>query len=250
MVSTQSNWYVRFGCLAPIIGIFSLFYFINRDAFLPGFVFFGLFFGFAVIFLILSTRAEEKVKAKQLEHLETYKPTNSRFEESHSFVSDDLMSKIAIDEKNRRLYFWEPTPLVDGTRVKKAFLKMPYVLSDYSYDQLLAYEIYENGIRKQTFVKVAEGTEDRIEALGQSVEPIIDKKMSLTRKTILRKIATIEMKIILDNEEKPVQIIRFYSSLDKRLKKDSPDYIAIQRKVDQWVSLLTFILELDNKRIY
>lgn len=246
MSSTQSNWYVRLGCLAPIVGIFALFYFIKRDAFLPGFIFFAVFFGFAALFLFLSTRAEEKLKAKQLEHLKTYKPANSNIVESHALVSYDLLSQLVLDEKNKRLHFWGPAPLVDGTRVKKAFLKMPYILSDYRYDQLLAFEIYENGIRQQTSVSEAEGTMERIEALGQSVEQFIDKKVSKARKTIHRRVATIEMKIILNDEENPVKVIRFYSNLDKRLKKDSTEYTALKRQVDHWVSLLSFVMNTNS----
>ena len=248
MPSTQSNWYVRFGCLAPIIGIAALVYFLRRDALLPGFIFFAAFFGFAVLFLALSSRAEEKVKAKQLEYLETFKPAQSSYEESHAFISFDLLSKIAVDEKNNRLHFWEPALLADGKRVNKAYFKMPYILSEYSYGQLLAIEIYENGVRKQAVIKDAEGTADRIEAIGQSVEPVVDKKVSMVKKSIHRRIATVEMKIIMDDETKPVHVIRFYSSLDKRIKRDSSEYIAVKRKLDHWISLLSFVM--DNRRSF
>ncbi|WP_252502542.1 hypothetical protein [Sporosarcina sp. Marseille-Q4943] len=240
MSSTQSNWYVRLGCLAPIIGIAAMFYFIKREAFLPGFLFFALFFGFAALFLTLSTRTEEKLKARQKEYLSTFQPDARNYVES--FIADDLLSKIAIDEKNRRIHFWEPA-LIDGKPIKKAFHKMPYILSDYPYSALLAVEVYENGTRQKTVVNDAEGTIERIEALGQSVTQIINKKMPIVKKAIHRRIATIEMKIIIDDETKPVRIIRFYSNLDKRLKKDSTDHHSLQREVDHWVSLLTFIME-------
>lgn len=248
MSSTQSNWYVRFGCLAPIIGIVAMFYFIKRDAFLPGFIFFALFFGFAVLFLSLSTRTEEKLKTSQKEYMETFQPKSANYLESHTFVADDLLSKIAIDERNRRIHFWEPAPLIDGKRVKKAFHKMPYILSDYPYSALLAVEVYENGTRQKTVVNEADGTMERIEALGQSVTQIINKKMPIAKKAIHRRVANIEMKMIIDDEAKPVRIIRFYANLDKRLRRDSKEYADLQRQIDHWVSLLTFIME--NKRKY
>ncbi|MDN4606934.1 hypothetical protein [Sporosarcina highlanderae] len=247
MPSTQSTWYVRLGCLGPIIGTIALVYFIKRDDILPGFIFFAIFFGFAVLFLTLATNTEKKLKAKQLEHLQTYKPKNPRFEESHAFVSDDLLSKIAIDEENKRIHFWEPALLADGKRVTKAYLKMPYEILDYSYDQLLAIETYENGIRKKVILNEAEGTTDRLEAIGQSVDPVIDERVSLARKAILRKIVTIEMKIIVDDKDNPFHIIRFYSNLDKRLKRESPEYIEVYRKMDHWITLLTFILDQNRK---
>ncbi|MGG0669771.1 hypothetical protein [Sporosarcina koreensis] len=248
MTSTQSNWYVRLGCLAPIIGIAAMFYFIKRDAFLPGFLFFAVFFGFALLFLFLSTRTENKLKAKQMEYLNTFQPKATNFIESHSFVADDLLSKISVDEANCKIYFWEPAPLIDGKSVKKAFNKMPYILSDYPYSAILAVEVYENGVLKRAAVKEADGAMERIEALGQSVIPVVDKKMSLAKKAIHRKIAIVEMKIIIDDETKPVRVIRFYANLDKRLKKESVDHVAMERKVDHWMSLLTFIM--DNDRNY
>lgn len=242
MSSTQSNWYVRFGCLAPIIGIAAMFYFIKRDAFLPGFLFFIVFFAFAVLFLSLSTRTEEKLKASQRDYLDTFQPKTSSYIESHAFVAYDLLSKISVDEKNRKIHFWEPTPLIDGKPVKKAFHKMPYILSDYPYSSLLAVEIYENGTRQKTIVKEADGAMERIESLGQSVIPIIDKKMSIAKKAIHRRVANIEMKIIIDDETTPVRVIRFYANLEKRLRKDSKEYIDIQRQIDHWFALLTFIM--------
>jgi hypothetical protein len=218
-----------------------MFYFIKRDAFLPGFLFFAAFFGFAALFLYLSTLSEEKLKAKQREYLNTFQPKASNYIESHAFIADDLLSKITVDEKNRRIYFWEPVP-IDGKPVKKPFVNMPYILSDYPYSAILAVELYENGTRKKTAVKEAEGTMERIEALGQSVSPVINEKMSLAKKAIHRKIATIEMKIIIDDETKPVRVIRFFANLDKRLKKESTNHIAMQRQVDHWMSLLTFIM--------
>lgn len=180
--------------------------------------------------------------------MDTFHPKVSNYIESHAFIADDLLSKISVDEKNRRIHFWEPAPLIDGNTVKKAFHKMPYILSDYPYSALLAVEIYENGTRQKTVVKDAEGTMERIESLGQSVIQIINKKMPMAKKAIHRRIATVEMKMIIDDETKPVRIIRFYANLDKRLKRESTEHLAMQRQVDHWVSLLTFIM--NNKPNY
>lgn len=240
MPSTQSNWYIRFGCLAPIIAIAAFIYFVNRNSVLYGFIFFALFFGFAVLFLTLSTKAEDKAKEKQIIHLNSYTPQSS-YTESRAFVSYDLLSKIAVDEKRRRIHFWEPGKL-DGKQVKKAYLHMPYTHKDYSYNQLLAVEVFINGTREETIVNDSPETLERIKELGQSVEQIIGNKVPLVRKMINRKIATVEMKLLIDDEEKPYQIIRFYSDLDKRMKRNSKGFIAVKDEVEQWVSFLTFIM--------
>lgn len=241
MPSTQANWYVRFGCLAPIFGVIALLFFINQDAVIPGFIFFAIFFGFAVLFLSLSSKAEEKAKQKQRDHINSFKPAASNYTESHAFISYDLLSKIAVDEKKRRIYFWEPVPL-DGKQVTKAYLHMPYTLTDYSYKQLLAVELFENGTRQQTVVNEADGTLEKINALGQSVEQIITNKTPLIRKIVHRKVAAIELKLLLDDEERPYRIIRFYTNLDKRLKRESAIYISVKRDVDHWISLLSFVM--------
>ncbi|MEZ7170579.1 hypothetical protein [Sporosarcina sp. OR05] len=241
MPSAQSNWYIRFGCLAPIIGIGLLVYLLNTDAIIPGFTFFALFFGFGVLFLNLSIRAEQKVKQKQLDYLNSFKPTSPNYNESHAFVSYDLLSKIAVDEKNRRIYFWEPETS-DGKPLTKAYLHMPYTVKSYTYQQLLAVELFENGTRQQTVVNEAPKTIERIEELGQSVEQIITNKSTLIRKVIYRKVATLEMKVLLDDEEKPYRIVRFYSNLDKRLKRKSASYTSVKQDAEHWISLLTFVM--------
>ena len=116
MSSTQSNWYVRFGCLAPIIGIAALFYFIKRDA-IPSrlYILRGVLRVCRALFSPYQHRTEEKMKAKQMEYVNTFEPKSSKYVESHAFIADDLLSKIAVDEKNRRIYFWEPHPSSMGS---------------------------------------------------------------------------------------------------------------------------------------
>ncbi|MBB4824357.1 hypothetical protein HNO89_001579 [Sporosarcina luteola] len=243
MRSTESSWFIRLGCLSPIIGIIALFVLIRQDSILAAFLFFSLFFGFAVLFLYLSNRAEEKTKRKQLDYLETFQPAKQSYTESHAFVSYDLLTKIAIDEKHRRLYIWVP-PLRDGKYVNKAYASMPYEILEYAYKDLLAVEVYENGIRQESFKHPGERTDERLAALGQEwKDETTTSKVSKAKKFINRKVATLEMKFVLDDEDKPVRIIRFYSNLDKRLKKQSASYIALKRKVDHWTSLLAFIMD-------
>ena len=69
--------------------------------------------------------------------------------------------------------------------MKKAFHKTPYILSDYPYSAILAVEVYENGTRQQAVVKEAEGTMERIEALGQSVTQVSAKKCRLPKKRFI-----------------------------------------------------------------
>lgn len=241
MPSAQSNWYIRFGCLAPIIGVVVLIYLLNTDAVIPGFLFFAAFFGFGVLFLNLSIRAEQKVKQKQREYLDSFKPSATNYTESHAYVSYDLLSKIAVDEKNQRIYFWEPDT-TDGKTLSRAYLHMPYTVKSYTYKQLLAIELFENGTRQQTVVNEAPRTIERIEELGQSVEQIIKNKSTLIRKVIYRKVATMEMKVLIDDKEKPYRIIRFYTNLDKRLKRGSVSYSTVKQDSDHWMSLLTFVM--------
>lgn len=240
MPSTQSNWYVRFGCMAPIIAIASLFYFLKQNAILPGFLFFALFFGFAVLFLFLSTKAEEKAKDKQKGLINALAP-QSGYTESHAFISYDLLSKIAVDDKKKRIHFWDAGKL-DGKQVKQAYLHMPYVHADYAYDQLLAAEVFINGVREETVVSDNPGTLERIEKTGQSVEQIIDNKLPFYRKLMNRKIASVEMKLLIDDTDNPYRIIRFYSNLDKRVKRNSADFTGVLGEVEKWISLLTFIM--------
>lgn len=242
MRSTESNWFIRLGCLSPIIGTIALFVLIRQDSILAAFLFFALFFGFAILFLYLSGRAEGKAKQKQQAFLETFQPVKPSYTESHAFVSYDLLSKIAIDEKHRKLYLWVP-PLRDGKYVNKAYASMPYEVLEYGYKDLLAVEVFENGLRKERYKNPTERTDERLAVLGQEWKEETNSKLPVAKKIIYRKVATLEMKLVVDDEEKPVRVIRFYSNLDKRLNKQSAKYIAIKKEMDHWTSLLAFIME-------
>ncbi|QTD41325.1 hypothetical protein [Sporosarcina sp. Te-1] len=242
MRSTESNWFIRLGCLSPIIGTIALFVLIRQDSIPAAFLFFAFFFGFAILFLYLSGRAEEKAKQKQQAYLETFKPVKPTYTESHAFVSYDLLSKLAIDEKNRKLYIWVP-PLRDGKYLNKVYASMPYEILEYAYKDLLAVEVYENGIRQERFKHPGERTVERLAALGQEwKEGATTSKLPMAKRFIYRKVATLEMKLVLDDEDKPVRIIRFYTNLDKRLSKQSASYNALKKEVEHWTSLLAFIM--------
>ncbi|MFD1204800.1 MULTISPECIES: hypothetical protein [Sporosarcina] len=241
MPSTQSKWYIKLGCLSPIIGILALIYLLNQQIYLPGYIIFFIFFGLAVLFLYLSNQSEEKEKKKQIDHLQSIVPKDTSYVESHAFISYDLLSKIAVDEKKRRIYFWSPVQSGQAP-VKRAYLNMPYDISSYRYENLLAIEIYENGMLQKGAINQNEKTGEKITALGQTIDHQ-QQSFSKLRKVIHRKVSTLEMKIIIDDAKQPVRVIRFYSNIDKRLKKDSSEYIAIKKEADHWLHLLTFLME-------
>ena len=91
------------------------------------YIFRGIFRVCCTLFIPLHKDGRKNESATDGLYVNTFLPKAPNYVESHAYIGDDLLSKISVDEKKRKIYFWEPSP-IDGKPAKKAFHKMPYIL--------------------------------------------------------------------------------------------------------------------------
>ena len=158
MPSNLTRFFFGFGCFTPILGFVLLGYLFSNRSFAGGVVALVICLVVMIFLFGFGSQLEQKQKAKQLEFMDTFVPDEFDSQRNKSFTSYDLLTKIAIDELQKKVHFWMPDPELVGD-VKKAYAKMPYIIHTYTFSELLAVNLKENYRR------------DRFRAQGYSFHP-------------------------------------------------------------------------------
>src|SRR4051812_33333002 len=108
MQTKLSNFFLGLGCLSPIIGVTIFIYLFINQSLLSGFIYLGVLLVIMIILIVIASQMEDKRKAKQKHPLSTLQPKVENYHETQSYVSYDILSKITLDEENKRIYFWAP----------------------------------------------------------------------------------------------------------------------------------------------
>ncbi len=183
-------------------------------------------------------------KAKQKHQLSTLLPEAGNYHETQSYVSYDLLSKIVVDDINKRIYFWVPENNEVQT-IKDVSIGMSYQMFDYPYSALLAIQIIEDSSSISTVSRQSQSA--RI--LLNELEPINDDPPKKTSNS--ERIQSMELKLIMKDLVRPIQIVRFYTDSNSSLNKNTPEYRRAQNDIEQWFTILHFIIkETDKKEGY
>lgn len=224
------------GCLSPIIGI-GLFIFLIIQleigkAFLYGFLSFIVMF----IFAMISGSIDLKKKEKQKSVLYSLKPNTSHIQESLSYVSDDLLSKLAIDDVNGKFYIWTPKNPEIKT-IEDVTLGMPYQLHKYNQSDILSVEFIEDGNVLSYLSRQSKKATYFLEGLPTfEVEPITEKKSE-------HEVNRITFKIIVRDKSKPIHLFNFYHNLSESLQKNFAEYKQIYSDIQQWLTAFHLMMK-------
>ncbi|WP_252502151.1 hypothetical protein [Sporosarcina sp. Marseille-Q4943] len=237
MQSKVTKWFTGLGCLTPVFGFILLGYFFFNRSFLLGIV--ALVVSFLAGFIVFGivSEVEDKRKVKQKEFLRTFKPAHFDSDKHKSFTSEDLLSKIAIDEQQEIVYLWTPHSK-KGEIVTRAYPRMPYIINAYDYSDILAINLkFDNhqtaSVQRNTHYtnfflnKIKEEDAANSDANNQSVD----------------RIRSMDLEIIVDDHTKPRHLIRFNPDPTTYLSKDSLEYYEYLNKRQEWFTKLQFIIE-------
>lgn len=243
MPTKISRFLIGLGCLSPMVGIGFLVYFIFLKAALNGLYSVLSLFLLMIFFILLATKIEEKRKEKQKNFLLTFKPEVDGFQETQSFISFDLLSKIAMDANKECLYLWAPENN-DAKAQKNVYYGMPYQVLTYKYSDILAVEMFENKIPISTVSRRSKSARFLLDGLeiATDTDPL---QMEQTKNKELTKI---ELKLTVNDSIKPIHLIRFYFDPHKSLRKESIEYQSIQNDLQHWFTALHLIIKNSDKK--
>ena len=242
MPSKLSNLCAGLGCLTPIIGIVLFFKFLFQSSILLGVITVILSFTATIIFIVLGMQIEEKRKLKQLELLQSFQPDLDDIHKLKAFTSYDLLTKIAIDQQQRKVYIWIPDT-TNMDKITKAFVGMPYIIKTYNYSDILAVILSEDDYHTASLQRDSHITDLILDKLSE------EKHIAnSTNHPPVDKISSMDLEIVLNDHVKPKQLIRFYHLPYVKIRKDSPQYRSYFNERQKWFTLLQAIIhETEHK---
>lgn len=236
MSTKLSNFFVALGCLSLLIGcVFFIYFLINKSiatAFLYAFIFFILMIFLAVI----GSQIDEKRKMKHRKYLLTLQPTEKQFQETQTFVSFDLLSKIAMDEQNERIYLWAPENR-SVQSLKDVSFETSYQLFSYAYAEILAVEVIESGAPIRINSRRSQSSRFFLDGLQPITEDFPKEQ------TNEQSAYSIMLKLIMKDRVKPIHLIQFYTDSAKSPNKNSVVYQKALKELEHWFTVLHFIMK-------
>ena len=224
------------GCLSLLIGCVFFIYFLINKSIATAFIYAFVFFVLMIILAVIGSQIEENRKVKQRKYLLTLQPKEKQFRETQSFLSFDLLSKIAMDEQNRRIYLWAPENR-DVQSLKDIPYRMPYQLFSYAYSDILAVEIIENGSRTSTVFRRSQSARFLLNGL-QPTMLTSPREQSEGQRTY-----SLLLKLIMKDSVKPIHLIHFYIDSAKSPNKNSAIYQKAQNDLEHWFTVFHFIMK-------
>lgn len=182
-----------------------------------------------------SDKLKEKVKEMIL---------NTPLKEEFNISQDDFfsanLSRIAIDEQNKKIAIWK----ADGDSDPKNPTCQTYV---YRFDEILEVELIENG---QTITRTSRGSQIAGVAVGGAllggVGAVIGGLSGST--TSSDTIKNVDLKIVVNDFKKPFHKLRMLDSVldmnGSELQRGTPLYDLHMEKVFHWHSILAYIIKL------
>lgn len=239
--SKSSTVFLMSGCALFVIGIpLCLYLFITNGlgtAALYGVI---LFIGM-LAFLGIGGMIDANKKVKQRNILLSLKPNDSNFHDSLSYVSDDVRTKMTLDSVNEQLFIWTP----ENDHVKTiADVKpnMPYKIYRYSFENILAVEHIVDDHIVGKLTRKSESAKFWLKNMPAVINlPTQDANPS-------KKPEKISLKLLIQDQAKPIYWIHFYANSSQPLDKHTDEYKQIQTDLQQWLTAFHFIIKEADKK--
>lgn len=234
-----------FGCMTSILAVFaSIIFFIKGYAWIGWLCLIPTLL-FNLISLLRYTKGIKRNRKELLKELESLKPGGTNFKSEQTFISQNLLTKISIDENAKRIYIWAPK-MADISIAKAG---MAYEMFEYDYSDILAVEMSEDGVslgtkssQSKTARSLLDGfiSKDNGTFIGGSQPPEKKKK----------NVGTLDLTIIANDSARPLHTINFFTFTGEGsqppLKKNTPAYRDQINRLRSWYMQLSFVME-DSK---
>lgn len=235
-VGTKStSIFLVLGCLSFIIGglVFVFLLFTNSIgiALLYGFLFLISMIVFVAVFGTIDSTNQKK----QRNLLLSLRPHDQNFNDSLSFASADLLTRITTDQVNERLYIWTPKEK-DLATLGDVKPGMPYKLATFHHSDILAVEYVEDDTVLKQLKRQSPVAESWLEKLSEMKNTQVDQEASEDR------IHIISLRLLVKDEVTPTYTINFYHNAVFGLRKKDDEYKKIQVELQEWLTLFQEII--------
>lgn len=242
MNSRYGSMMSSLGCLTLVAGIILTVIYLYLGQYSAAFAMLAVFILLTAIFFGLMSSIAKRKKAKQIQYLQTIQPSFP-FQETHSFISSDVWTKIAIDEEKEKICIWQA-----HTDEQYINTQTPYQIYEYTFNDILACEMSENDVSIGTVARESEKAKTFLNGLFTEEDgSIIGGQNTTTQPKNSTEVNSLELKIIVNDFSKPYHVIRFYKyDPDVGMAKIDPkhptydEYINTMRK---WYMRMNYIIK-------
>lgn len=227
--SKLSPFLITIGCLFPILGIALFIYLLFQKSFVNAFAI-GIFSLLAVIIIAqIDNSIEKRMEMKQRNILLALQPQGQSFNVDSTYISNDLRTKIMIDNTNGHLYIWAPKDFQIKT-IADVTYKTEYQLFPYLQTDILAVEYIEDDHIIQQLTRKSSTAKIWLE------EHPIFQQVPSNQKNNQTEVNVISIRIFMRDHVKPIHTLYFYNNPSDSLQKSLDDYKEIQMDVQHWLS--------------
>lgn len=170
-------------------------------------------------------------------------PQSSSFQESKYLISNDYESKIAIDEKNKKVCIWTNT-FVNAQKLSPTFSKYEFTSKLFNFSEILSVEIIKDG---KSITNVSRSSQIGGALVGGilagGVGAVIGGLSGSS--TTMESTSTINLGITVNDFSNPYYIINFYSERDAEVQTTNDETAMFECK--KWFGILSFLIKEIDK---
>lgn len=228
-----------FGCMLSIlffiVAIITLF---TRHS-TVGWIILGSVLFLNLISFIRYLRKTEKEKKQLVRQIAELQLPGRALHSDREIISSNHMTKIAVDEGQRKIYIWGPADL----HISQARPGMAFTLFEYRYEDILAAEISQNGCPLATKTRRARSVLGQLDGLisketghivGESCEDELDY------------ISELQLNLIADDMSRPLHNIQFYTytaeGAQTKIKDGSREHQDELARLRDWYMFFCFVI--------
>lgn len=241
MGTKSASIFLVLGCLSFIIGgfvfIFLLFTKGIGIALLYGFLFFIAMIVFVAVFGTIDSNNQKK----QRNLLLSLRPHDQNFNDSLSFASADLLTRITTDQVNERLYIWTPKEK-DVSTLSDVKPGMSYNLATFNHSDILVVEYLEDETVLKQLKRQSPVAESWLEKSSDIKNNQVDREASEDR------IHIISLRLLVKGEVTPTYTINFYHNAVFGLRKKDDEYKKIQVELQEWLTVFQEIVQKADRK--
>lgn len=243
LTSKTSTTFLTLGCFSLILGCFAFVYLIFTKSFGAAFLY-GIIAVIALLLLAgVSAHIETKNKEKHRNKLFSMQPPNKDFHDSYTYVSDDLLTKVTIDNVNDLLFIWEPQDRNIKT-IQDIKPHTHYQVHTYSHTDVLAIKHQEDDACLTRKMRNSPSAQFWLEDIVSFSD---DETHKATNQSEVNSIA---LTIIIRDKANPIYSIYFYKNPSNSLQKNTEAYKQIQLDIQQCLTAFHFMMKEADQQEY
>lgn len=236
-----------FGCMIQLLGVFFAVLLMANHGFIATVILVLSIFGGLLVGFKLTSDRGNGIKKEVEQKMKMVIPLDEKLEESKVYMAHDYESKIILDDVHKKVMVIE-NKLSNVAILSSTLSKYDFEANVFPYRDILSIEIYVDGA---SITKTSRSSQLGGALVGGILAGGVGAIIGGTTgtKTTTENIKKIDLLITVNDIQKPIHAINFYSGdIDPTINSVGTAKTAMAI-CKEWYSILTHIIKQDDKKI-